>query len=114
MAPRTRVLPTCSNPNRLFAAERGRAGFVGNTGTVRGGSTVLKPLKPLRRGERDEHSAPPCQQEMRGREKRSVPVCTLCELKDEGNGKLAGIPQVTNESTEAQAAPRSQIPRMPR
>ena len=27
----TRVLPTRSNPNRLFAAERGRAGFVGNT-----------------------------------------------------------------------------------
>ena len=25
--------PTCSNLNRLFAAERGRAGFVGNTGS---------------------------------------------------------------------------------
>ena len=48
MAPGTRVLPT--HPNRLFAAERGRgAGFVGNTGSgVRGDSTVLKPLKPLR------------------------------------------------------------------
>ena len=30
---RTRVLPTRSNPNRLFAAERGRAGFVGDTGS---------------------------------------------------------------------------------
>ena len=31
VAPGTRVLPTRSNPNRLFAAERGRAVFVGNT-----------------------------------------------------------------------------------
>ena len=33
VAPGTRVLPTRSNPNRLFAAERGWAGFVGNTGS---------------------------------------------------------------------------------
>ena len=30
----TRVIPTRSNPNRLFAAERGRAGVVGNTGSL--------------------------------------------------------------------------------
>ena len=47
LAVRTRVLPTRSNPNRLFAAERGRAGFVSNTGSSgRLYSTVLKPLKP--------------------------------------------------------------------
>ena len=33
VAPGTRVLPTRSNPNRLFAAERGRAGFDANTGS---------------------------------------------------------------------------------
>jgi hypothetical protein len=30
----TRVLPTRSNPNRLFAAERGRTGVTGNTGSL--------------------------------------------------------------------------------
>ena len=34
MTPGTRVFPTRSNPNRLFAAERGRAGVVGNTGSL--------------------------------------------------------------------------------
>jgi hypothetical protein len=47
LAVRTRVLPTRSNPNRLFAAERGAARFVGNTGSSgRLYSTVLEPLKP--------------------------------------------------------------------
>ena len=34
MTPGIRVIPTRSNPNRLFAAERGRAGVVGNTGSL--------------------------------------------------------------------------------
>ena len=34
MTPGTRVIPTRSNPNRLFAAERARAGVVGNTGSL--------------------------------------------------------------------------------
>ena len=34
MTPGTRVFPTRSNPNWLFAAERARAGVVGNTGSL--------------------------------------------------------------------------------
>jgi hypothetical protein len=50
VAPRTRVLPTRSNPNQLFAAEvlSGGGRGLSVTPAVRGDSTVLKPLlKPV-------------------------------------------------------------------
>ena len=49
VAPGIRVFPTRSNPNRLFAAERERAGFVGNTGSSGRlfSAETGEPLKPV-------------------------------------------------------------------